>query len=129
MPSLEAANISPGELIPASVGPKPQIVNKGNDSLVIVHWETRLVPTSWHHRENEPGDAWARAARLCFHPPTQRLRMGVVTTVLGSGFVGEDFVERHVIGADAIDAVGNTNNQWSPQVTNERADRDVHHVI
>ena len=53
----------------------------------------------------------------------------MIAAVLGRGFVGEHFVVRHVVRADAIHAIGDTNYQRTAQVANQSADGNVHNVI
>ena len=53
----------------------------------------------------------------------------MIAAVLGCGFVGEHFVVRHVVRADAIHAIGDTNYQRTAQVANQRTDGDVHNII
>ena len=53
----------------------------------------------------------------------------MIAAVLGCGFVGEHFVIRHIVRADAIHAIGDTNYQRAAQVANQGADGNVHNVI
>src|SRR5262249_31774215 len=58
------------------------------------------------------------------------LRVGMVSSVLRSGFIRKDLIESHVVPVDSV-ARRSADNQvwWVPQVADEGSDRNVGHVI
>src|SRR5262245_24700321 len=55
--------------------------------------------------------------------------MRMVASVLGSGFVREHLVERHVVLAHAVHAVGHANNERAAQVAEQRAYGDIDDIV
>ena len=53
----------------------------------------------------------------------------MIAAILWRGFVRKHLVVRHVVRADAINAIGDTNYQRTAQVANQRTDGDVHNII
>src|SRR6185503_18441870 len=101
--------------------------SSGNDTrqrrvliLDVPHFIYRMFLRLYTALDQQPGDCWSMSATL---------RVRVVPPVLRSRFVREDFVEDHIVGADAINAICHAHHDRSSQIAKQGADGDIDNII